>query len=215
MNKSCVSLLPVVAFAFISLLHIMANSEDTSPSLNTFGILSYESEKVPLAPGGELTLSIKKSAPAATGEVTLEYHFWSRGPSTRVYNPYRHLLIPASFNVAVFDASKKHVGNIFSVANAGSQRNVGPGDWRALPEDCGVGMLMKWNGSRVYRPWIGDSIQLPPGEYQIQFVANSRFFLPPPQDKNGRFTADAALGWPHERVNADAMRSNRLTLEIN
>ena len=145
---------------------------------------------------------------------TLEFQIWSTQNDTRVYNPHLRRLIPAAYNIAVFDQSNLHVGNLRAVFRAGSSRLVTPSDWVAIPENCGTCRLIEIQSAQISRPWTGDTITLTPGKYELQVVANSMLFQGIPKNENGRYDEDAALGWPHERVNADAWRSNRVTIEI-
>ena len=145
---------------------------------------------------------------------TLEFQIWSTQNDTRVYNPHLRRLIPSTYNIAVFDQSKLHVGNLRAVFRAGSSRLVTPSDWVAIPENCGTCRLIEIQSAQISRPWTGDTITLTPGKYELQVVANSMLFQGIPKNEKGRYDEDAALGWPHERVNADAWRSNRVTIEI-
>ena len=176
--------------------------------------IPYEpSQKQPL-PNAELELRIRERIPDEPTIATIEFQIWSSNFDTHVFNPYKTHLIPASYNIAVFDKNHQHVGSVYSVFLAGSRRYVAPGDWESIVEDCGVCKRIPLRSARVYRPWVGDKIVLPPGQYELQVIANSLLFMRPPANAKGHYDEEAALVWPKERINADAWRSNRVPLEI-
>ena len=191
--------------------------EEQSPPvkvLSPLDPLPYESSQAGSSPKAELELRIRERVKDDPSVATLEFQIWSTYYDTEVFNPYSLRLIPASYNIAVFDEQHVHVGSLHSVSSSGSRREASSGDWERIKEDEGLCYRIRMRSARVYRPWKGDKLVLPPGKYELQVVANSRFFYHSPFNQNGEIDSVAGPVWDKHRVNADEWRSNRVTLEI-
>ncbi len=176
--------------------------------------LPYETSQPVPSPKAELELKIRERVKDDPSVATLEFQIWSTYYDTEVFNPYSLRLIPASYNIAVFDEQHVHVGSLHSVSSSGSRREAASGDWERIKEDEGLCYRIRMRSARVYRPWKGDKLVLSPGKYELQVVANSRFFYHSPFNQNGEIDSIAGPVWHKHRVNADTWRSNRVTLKI-
>jgi hypothetical protein len=130
---------------------------------------------------GYATLSLSQTRPRLGERFTADIRFTNRSGGDYFYNPFFNRLVPLPARLAIFDSSKKYLGDLLTW-EGGSQKAVSSGDWQFIPGDCYVGTPIA-DLTAGYVPGTEFGVMshlLPPGEYHLQVIYLKAFIAANP-----------------------------------
>jgi hypothetical protein len=120
---------------------------------------------------GYATLSLSKTTFKLGERFTADLRFTNISGGDYFYNPFLNRLVPLPASLAIFDSSKKYIGDLLTW-DGGSQVTVSSGDWQFIPGGCYVGTPIAYlTAGYVLGTEFGVMNHLlPPGEYYLQVI---------------------------------------------
>ncbi len=100
----------------------------------------------------------------------VEYTFYNTNSNHSVYNPFFNRLKPLPGQLAIYDASKRYLGDLIKY-EGGSQALIGDSDWVFLSEGSHIGSRIGFRAGYVPMTKHGSMGELlPVGKYYIQLI---------------------------------------------
>jgi hypothetical protein len=151
---------------------------------------------------GYATLTVEKPSVPLGSLLSVDIRFFNSSGGDYFYNPFYRRLIPLPAQLAIYDSTKRYLGDRLAFAG-GSRVSVGSKDWTYVPSLCYVGTTM--------RVPVHD---LSPGVYYLQIIYFKSFAALNPAASGGGTEESRLAGFLAHFDHSELFRSNPVKIEV-